>query len=186
MTAQDNPADFFASPASASDRRAVAGWLANKSGGELEDDINKQALYIPGLLLVKQHPHVKFIGKGQARVVGEAWPDYFGVYKGLPLMFDAKSTLDKAGFSPDGKREHQFSKLRLASEFGFLAFYLVYWRTLQFAEIHRIWGDMTWPVRLKAGQGDLQAYEPQWLESLCKQIDARFRVTIHETFTPKA
>lgn len=160
----------------------ITGTFAQASGAELERTLEEMAAYIPDLILSKNYPKVLFYAPGQAKIIGTGEPDYWAIYRGLPMLFDAKSVGDVSGYSPEKKKEHQFDRMRFASERGVFAFYLIYWKSLGMAEIFRIYGDMVWPVRLKPGEGDFRNGDGLWFEGLLKDIRGVFRVTIEEIY----
>ena len=163
----------------------IIGTYAQASGAALETTLEEMAAFIPDLILSKNYPKVQFYAPGQANITGKAEPDFWAIYRGLPMLFDAKSVGEVSGYSPEKKREHQFDRMRFASERGVFAFYLVYWKPLGMAEIFRVYGDMTWPIRLKPGEGDFRNGDGLWFEGLLKDIRGVFRVTIEEIYKPQ-
>jgi len=60
--------------------------------------------------------------------------DYYGMYRGRPLVFEAKSTELETRYKLDTLREHQVEYLREASSYGAIAFVLV-----EFSKLHEVY-----------------------------------------------
>lgn len=118
----------------------------------------------PGVLLVKQWPHVQFFSGGKAKVVGEAWPDYALYLYNRPFILDAKTTVEPKTYRPDSRFKHQFEKLRLAASNGLGAFYLVHWLNHQVIELFQVHETDLWPISYPYATGVCRvAYQDNWL-----------------------
>lgn len=80
-------------------------------------------------MIVKQHVDWCIIRR-QKRIVNafprsKAVVDYLGLYHGIPVAFDAKSTLDKTSLPLGNLKEHQVEFLRTWEAVGGIGFWLV-------------------------------------------------------------
>ena len=147
------------------DTRAFTNWRNQAVGKNFQDEIEMLGAYLPGVLLVPQWPQVQFFKGGNAKVVGEAWPDYFLFYYRKPFLFDAKATIEKDTYRPSKRFKHQFDRLVYAAGQGIYAFYLVNWLTYQSIEVFQVTETDTWPFKAPFGTGALMtSQEGNWLE----------------------
>lgn len=79
--------------------------------------------------IAKQHVNWNIIRRGKAIVraypVEKSIVDYMGLYRGMPLAFDAKSTQDTESFPLQNLKPHQIDFLKLWEKVGGKGFWLV-------------------------------------------------------------
>lgn len=149
----------------------LSGLPNNQSFGQrVEDDIEWQSAMIGTLFSIKQYPAIKFFQPGRAKVVGNAYPDYIGLFPGGWMMFDAKGVSNKETFSPDTRRRHQFETLRNFSEINRYCFFLVYWELHQTGEAFLVTPTMKWKPKFQYGKGNYSGSGNLWFKEIFNKI----------------
>jgi recombination protein U len=114
-----------------------------RRGMSLEDDLNKtNSFYLDvdrAVIFKKPTPiqvvEVSYPARNKAKIT-EAYyrqastTDYNGVYKGLPIDFEAKETVNKTSFSLAKLHKHQLDHLINVDRHGAVAFLLIRFSTL--------------------------------------------------------
>lgn len=109
-----------------------------RRGMSLEDDLNKtNSFYLEtdrAVIFKKPTPiqvvEVSYPARNKAKIT-EAYyrqpstTDYNGVYKGLPIDFEAKETVNKTSFSLAKLHKHQLNHLTHVNRHGAIAFLLI-------------------------------------------------------------
>lgn len=76
----------------------------------------------------KQENNTYFAQLNLAFIKGKSTVDYYGVFKGQYISFEAKS-IEKDSFSFSNIRNHQHQHLKLIKELGGQAFYIIFFKT---------------------------------------------------------
>ncbi len=132
-------------PTKKKNRLALAEQKSSKAhrGMSLEDDVNKTNSYYletdRAVIFKKPTPiqvvEVSYPARNKAKIT-EAYyrqastTDYNGVYRGLPIDFEAKETVNKTSFALSKLHKHQLDHLINVHRHGALAFLLIRFSSL--------------------------------------------------------
>jgi recombination protein U len=144
-----------------------------RRGMSLEDDLNKTNSYYldvdRAVIFKKPTPiqvvEVSYPARNKAKIT-EAYyrqastTDYNGVYKGLPIDFEAKETVNKTSFSLAKLHKHQLDHLINVHRHGATAFLLIRFSTL----------DETYLIMISSlirflGENDRQSIPYEWIKT---------------------
>lgn len=148
-------------------------------GKTLESIINytNRTYDLKGVALINKIPTDWNVSYNRRTKKSEAFPkakgtvDYIGVYDGVPICFEAKSTQTETRLAFDNFQKHQIDFMKKFQAHGGISFVIVYFETLK--ETYRLdWNDfMYWYD--KAEQGGRKSIPYDYFAESCHLIQSK-------------